>query len=246
MRQVVSPLLLLGFLLGAAPTTQPSLADLHAMSPGDFARYAPAKKAFTREQLDVDLLEAAVSHAANEARRKEGLEPLQYSAKLNKIAREHSQEMAELHYFAHESPRPENTALADRLKQVDLVANFAAAENIAVLPTQGLRKGMYTITKNADGVTQIRYKSNGGPAYENYLEFAEANVQMWLHSPGHRKNLLDPNQKFMGLGAARGSYDGQDSVYITQDFASRVGEDDASYHPPAPPPNHPAQAADHH
>jgi uncharacterized protein YkwD len=42
-------------------------------------------------------------------------------------------------------------------------------------------------------------------------------VQMWLNSPGHRRNMLDPIFTRTGLGVALGS----DNVwYLTQEFAT--------------------------
>ena len=57
------------------------------------------------------------------------------------------------------------------------------------------------------------------------LSAAEA-VQMWLNSPPHRKNLLNPTWREIGLGAVRahaapGVYDGLDVTIVTADFGVR-------------------------
>jgi len=51
-------------------------------------------------------------------------------------------------------------------------------------------------------------------------------VQMWLDSPPHRKNLLRPSWREIGLGAvhalaAPGVYEGRDVTIITADFGVR-------------------------
>jgi uncharacterized protein YkwD len=47
-------------------------------------------------------------------------------------------------------------------------------------------------------------------------------VRMWLASPGHRRNLLDPGYRLVGVGALRGSFSGYDSaLLITTDFAGK-------------------------
>jgi uncharacterized protein YkwD len=43
---------------------------------------------------------------------------------------------------------------------------------------------------------------------------------MWLASPGHRANLLDPSYRIVGVGALRGRFEGHDgALMITTDFA---------------------------
>ncbi len=42
-------------------------------------------------------------------------------------------------------------------------------------------------------------------------------VQMWMHSPGHRHNLLNPRYSVLGVGSWRSTGTGR--LYVTQDFA---------------------------
>jgi uncharacterized protein YkwD len=44
-------------------------------------------------------------------------------------------------------------------------------------------------------------------------------VSMWLQSPGHRENLLRASFKTVGLGLARGVWNGRPVLYVTADFA---------------------------
>jgi uncharacterized protein YkwD len=47
-------------------------------------------------------------------------------------------------------------------------------------------------------------------------------VSRWLASPAHRKNLLQPRFRSVGLGFAVGSFDGVDgATLVTADFAGR-------------------------
>ncbi len=45
-------------------------------------------------------------------------------------------------------------------------------------------------------------------------------VAMWLQSPGHRENLLRPAFRSVGLGLARGAWNGRSVLYVTADFGS--------------------------
>jgi uncharacterized protein YkwD len=55
---------------------------------------------------------------------------------------------------------------------------------------------------------------------------ADQAVQLWLNSPEHRRNLLDPHWRQMGVAAvqvtgAGGVYGGQTVTVITNDFGAR-------------------------
>lgn len=49
-------------------------------------------------------------------------------------------------------------------------------------------------------------------------EVAARTVQMWLNSPGHRANLLNPAFRWAGAGVAVGS--GCSQTYVTADYGS--------------------------
>jgi uncharacterized protein YkwD len=54
------------------------------------------------------------------------------------------------------------------------------------------------------------------------LSRARSIVRMWLASPGHRANLLDPGFRLVGVGAVRGNFGGHpDALMVTTDFAGR-------------------------
>ena len=54
------------------------------------------------------------------------------------------------------------------------------------------------------------------------LAAAKQIVSMWLASPEHRANLLSPGYRLVGVGALRGSFDGQsNALMVTTDFAGR-------------------------
>jgi uncharacterized protein YkwD len=51
---------------------------------------------------------------------------------------------------------------------------------------------------------------------------ARAIVRMWMASPSHRRNLLHPGYRLVGVGALRGSFSGyHGALIITTDFAGR-------------------------
>ena len=57
---------------------------------------------------------------------------------------------------------------------------------------------------------------------------AEAVIQAWLDSPGHRRNLLSPAWREVGVGAfeaasAGGTFGGSQTLVVTMDFGARSG-----------------------
>jgi len=46
-------------------------------------------------------------------------------------------------------------------------------------------------------------------------------VRLWLRSPGHRAQVLNPSYRVMGVGRARGLLQGQPGAVVTADLAAR-------------------------
>ncbi len=71
-----------------------------------------------------------------------------------------------------------------------------------------------------DRLTRVRWR---GAAAGEVLAVAGAPgdaVAMWLQSPGHRENLLRPSFKTVGLGLARGVWNGRPALFVTADFGA--------------------------
>ncbi|HKQ61729.1 MAG TPA: CAP domain-containing protein [Candidatus Polarisedimenticolaceae bacterium] len=76
---------------------------------------------------DLDALERRTAEAVNEARRAQGLAPLEFDGTLARVARGHSADMARRNYFDHRSP--EGTGPGDRVRAGGL-SYQGIAENI--------------------------------------------------------------------------------------------------------------------
>ncbi len=137
-------------------------------------------------------LEQKIFNLTNEARRKNGLPSLEPDGMLKTKAREKSDDMLKKDYFSHTSP--DGKTLKDRLQEegpATLRTMSSAGENIYMGA-----KFDYSV----DIRTQARLIVDG-----------------WMTSPGHRKNMLDPNFTHMGIGvAARGK-----ECYATQIFSQK-------------------------
>lgn len=155
--------------------------DLRTMGrPDDVARYveqaedcltAPPEGFVFDEELEARFLELV-----NEARRAEGLPPVQARLGLRAAARFHSLDMAYNVFFGHEGPDgrdgPERIAALDRTALVDF-----SAENVATVS-----------------------KSTGRMDPDFALKRLHRNL---MDSPGHRANILHPKATHVAFGVVR-------------------------------------------
>jgi uncharacterized protein YkwD len=135
-------------------------------------------------------LERRILQLTNEARRKNGLPSLDSDNDLAVKARGKSDDMLTNNYFSHTSP--EGTTLKDRLQE-EKPASFKTISRIGENIYMGAR-----FDYSADIKTQARMIVDG-----------------WMTSPGHRRNILDPNYTHIGVGVSA-----KDKMcYATQIFA---------------------------
>jgi uncharacterized protein YkwD len=110
----------------------------------------------------------------NRARERRKIAPLRFNDELCRAATGHSSEMVEHGYFSHDGSH--GSSLTARVQKAGYLARAAA----------------YAIAENIGGGPGRRY---GSPI---------AVFRMWMHSPGHRANILNPRFREFGIGAARG------------------------------------------
>ena len=133
---------------------------------------------FTPETMSVDeVSEKEMLQLVNAERRLLGIQELVFDEELTQVAREHSRDMWERRYFAHENPDGENAVHRMLEDEIDFAR---AGENLALTRT---------------------------------VERAHTGL---MNSPGHRKNILDPQFRRVGIGVIDGGVYGK---MFTQNFA---------------------------
>lgn len=155
---------------------------------------AAAPAAPTRAQVALTPLESGVLVDINDFRRAHDLQPLRLNVRLSAAAREHTLQMAEDGYFAHESA--DGSAFWRRIQ------SFYPSS-----PWSYWSVGENLLWSSPD-VTPTRA------------------LQMWLASPDHRANLMNPRWREIGVAAvheaaAPGVYEGRDVTIVTTDFGVR-------------------------
>ncbi|MFC6716820.1 CAP domain-containing protein [Natrialbaceae archaeon GCM10025810] len=135
----------------------------------------------------------------NEERADHGEGQLSFDTELRDVARDHSADMAERDYFAHDDP--EGNDFSDRYADAGYrcsVNGYTGGENLA--------QTWYDRPVETD---------SGTVEHDTERELADGLVDQWMNSPGHRDNLLGSQWENEGIGVYV-TDDGK--VYATQNF----------------------------
>lgn len=69
-----------------------------------------------------------------------------------------------------------------------------------------------------------RYQAAGENLAVNFTDSRDV-TQAWMNSPSHRANILNANYTEIGIATARGTYKGQDAIFVVQYFGKpKFGE----------------------
>jgi len=152
----------------------------------------------TDPTLDAERLEGEIHEEVNEERRARGLEPLDRRGDLDRAARGHSRDLLLSGRVGHEGTYGSDPT--DRVRQEG--ARCRAGENVLLTyfdkPTTG-----------GSGETE---------RFTTEEELAEASVDDWMNSPGHRENILRESYSTTGVGVAASAEQGEARVLVTQVF----------------------------
>lgn len=175
-----------------------------------FKDYDPANEGIDFDDINYKLLNAAIFYETNRMRIENNKTPFEHSIALEKASQMHSEDMVKDNFFSHYNnyDRSKYTPF-DRMALFNVDSGYRA-ENIAT--TFGIQYESGTMVSSFDDIPPHTYNS-----------CAEAVVDSWMHSPGHRANILNPNYFYLGCGA----YDYFQSLpqfKATQCFGSVVPE----------------------
>jgi hypothetical protein len=137
-------------------------------------------------------IERAMFVEVNRVREEQGLSPLQFDDALTAAARQHSDEMKRLYYFAHESPTPGLKDVSDRVYSAGLT-DISVAENLA--------------------------SENSVPPSADAEAVGRKLTELLLASPYHRENILDRRFTHSGIGCVVSE---EGTLFCTQVFSKRA------------------------
>jgi hypothetical protein len=136
-------------------------------------------------------VEEAMFEEVNRVRAEEGLPPFAFDDGLTAAARQHSDEMKNLYYFAHDSPTPGLTTVLDRIYAAGLT-DISVAENLA--------------------------SENSVPPSADAEEIGRKLTELLLASKYHRENILDRRFTHSGIGCVASE---EGTLFCTQVFSKR-------------------------
>ncbi|MBT8399627.1 MAG: CAP domain-containing protein [Rhodothermia bacterium] len=145
--------------------------------------------------FDVETIQSEIRRRVNGIRSSAGLQVVKADSALQGIARVHSADMANSGYFGHINLRGENaTRRAHR-------SGYVCVGSLAHPVARGLGENLFT------GFLYESYRllSGGGQIIAEFewtteAEIARRVVDGWMASPGHRRNLINPEYELQGIG----------------------------------------------
>lgn len=166
------------------------------------------------QNLNIDLMNAAIFYTTNQERRKYNLLICAFHSKLLDTSMLHSLQMKNYKFFSHENQYERKyRTLKDRIESVysnDFKGFMCAGENISEMTY----------------LSSAKPPSIGLSQPISYLDISKQVIEGWMNSEGHRLNILNPQFKFLGCGCVPYEVDNihslQEGLKITQNFGGEL------------------------
>ncbi len=147
---------------------------------------------------DYHRLNAAIFFATNEQRLKKKLPLVSYASRLEEVASMHSKDMCDKNFFNHVNPTDKKKRTPNDRARLHGIDNPYIAENLATAFGLQYDQGRDVIVK---GPGKFSYPGKQDLILPNtYLQVADVLINSWMHSEGHRKNILSANALQLGCG----------------------------------------------
>ncbi len=174
-------------------------------------------------------VERWVVQLTNDAREERGLLPLDADPEIGPIARAHSENMSRLNVFSHESRLNVFSHEIDGKGPIDRATDAGYTCRVYRPDgsyAYGLSENIYKYPRVTEWSSSTRW---GGTRYGPTVYAADARamalnlVEGGMDSPDHRENILDPNNRWIGVGVAITTTEEygfmQETVFATQNFS---------------------------
>ncbi|MEM9425727.1 MAG: CAP domain-containing protein [Pseudomonadota bacterium] len=168
-------------------------------------------------RINQKLLSDSVRAEVNFHRCRAGLSPVANAgAPLAKEARAHSRWMASSQQLTHRSTVPGRASLKQRIRASG-VSFRTGSENIGMVHRYQIDNRRFKILSSS----QCRFATQQGqplPAH-SYASLSRHIVDLWMNSPGHRRNILDRSARRVSTAVAfdpNAQYCGR--FWLTQNF----------------------------
>lgn len=185
----------------------------------DFREHKPFHEEIDVNDFDNELLECAIFFLTNEIRVKKKLTKLKYHPHLTETARIHSDEMAKKNFFDHTNRYNKKLREPEDRAKIAGIVNPKIAENIIegfILEYSSGEKVIAT----SPGIFLDEKTRDQLPA-RTYLTLAENLLDLWMHSKGHKANILAKDALELGCGVTlykMDNFNSMPAVKATQIF----------------------------
>lgn len=199
-----------------------------------FYDYVPANNQLDFNNIDYELLAAAIFYETNKQRVNAtsrspysggnplNLFPFEYCHDCKVAAQMHAEDMVEGNFFSHNNPRDNSKrTISDRIHLFDFYPH-KWGENIATSFGIAYEAGSSIFPPDQTGGPFYTYPDRELILPHTYISFAQAVLNQWMHSAGHRRNILDSGYTHLGTGAkmfADNSFYGMIKFQCVQVFA---------------------------
>lgn len=181
--------------------------DLHknqyyAVDESRFFSLSKSDELIPLQNPDTLFLDAAVFHASNEVRRKNGLAPFQYDPGLYLASSGHATSMVYRMFFNHTNPYSPYERTAQRRVELYTKRFKRVGENIGKYQT--LVSGDYMIARWDRSHNRYEFLNESDNKLckpFTYAEYARFVVEQWMASTPHRNNLMNPAYTYLGCAA---------------------------------------------
>ncbi len=168
-------------------------------------------------RIDQGLLDDAIRTEVNYHRCRAGLPKVGDAGNgMASQAAKHSQWMARTQQLTHRSTVPGASTLKQRVRAAG-VSFRAGSENIGMVHLYQIDNRRFKIV-NSGSCQFASYEGQALPAH-SYATLARHAVELWMNSPGHRKNILDRKVNKVSTAVAfdpNAQYCGR--FWLTQNF----------------------------
>jgi uncharacterized protein YkwD len=174
--------------------------DFYLLSSEDFLRLDRLNQPIPLKAIDYSLLQATIFHATNLERIAQGLPEFSFSKEVESAAVSHAKDMVKLNFYSHTSPVKSRKTPLNRLSAQGITPHFFG-ENIGKTFGIQYEEGKKVIKPKIAGEFRYSETPQGEPIPPHtYSSFAKKIVKLWMDSPGHRQNILNPNFTHLGCG----------------------------------------------
>lgn len=175
-----------------------------------------ARKLVPPSNIDYGLLDKAIRAEVNYHRCRAGLGEVVYAGdSLLRVALQHSTWMAKRNNLSHSNTMRGLESLGERVQAANIRYRYASENIVAVHQYQIDNRRFKPVNRSA-----CQFTADGKLiSPHSYASLARHSVQLWMDSPGHRKNILNPKSAKMVVGIAHSNtrrYCGK--FWLTQNF----------------------------